>query len=369
MRVRKRLCFLASAALLLTALTGCGGSGTGAVQGEAQIRDTAVPGKTTTYNLHVIEPTDVSRTATMSMSPSCQSVKSVSTGAAEYRLRELRVSRNQVVEAGETVAVLQGLGSAADAELKKLEIEAYASGVQEMLAWYQSAIDAAKALPQTTERQQRSRSLKIEAAELDYAAYRLQADYALAAMQKQLDLLTAAAGVVELISPVSGTVRSVLRYAEGDVLPAGTEVCRVNGDAGMMLFGVSSSGAFVYGREVTFRCGKGKNARSYTGRVVSSPEVVSQPYYSTVLVELDAAAVDFPDADGSAETGFTVLSGVFAVPKSAITVRDGKSYVDVLVDGTVRTRSIVRGPMAGSMVAVLHGLHAGDQVVVSSYNS
>ena len=370
MRVRKRLCVLTAGALLLTALMGCGGAGTAANAGEALIRDTSQLGKSTTYNLHVIGPEDVSRTASLSMSPSCQMVKTIVTGNAEYRLKEVCVSRNQHVEAGDTVAVLQGLGSAADVELKRLEIEAYESGVQEMLAWYQSAIDAAEALPQDTERQRQSRSLQVEYAGLEYEKYRLQADYTLSAMEDQLAALQAAAGEVELKSPVSGTVRSLLlRYEEGDVLPAGTEICRVYGDAGMVLFGTSTSGVFVYGREVTFRCGKGKNEQIVTGRVISSPEVVSLPYNNVVMVEVDASAVEFPDSEGSAETSFTVLTDVFAVPKSAITNRDGKSYVDVLIGDTVRTRSVVRGPMAGSMVAILHGLHAGDQVVVSSYNS
>ena len=369
MRVRKKLGLLLSGALLLTALTGCGTSA-GTNAGEAQIRDTAAPGKSTTYNLQVIAPTDVSRTASLSMSSSCQQVKTIRTGSAEYRLKELCVGRNQHVEAGETVAILQGMGSAADVELKRLEIEAYESGKQETLAWYQSAIDAAEALPQDTERQRTARSLQIEYAQLEYEKYALQADYTLRAMEDQLASLQAAAGEVELKSPVTGSVRSLLlRYEEGDVLPAGTEICRVYGDDGLVLYGLSSSSAFVYGREVSFRYGKSKNQQTVTGRVVSSPEVVSTPYYNTVLVELDVPADRFPEGDGSAETTFTLLKDVYAVPKIAITNRDGKSYVDVLIGDAVRTRSVVRGPMAGSTVAILHGLHEGDQVVVSSYNS
>lgn len=370
MRVHKRLSALLLAALLLLSLAGCGGNGSTGPSGVAEIRDTSQFGKTTTYNLQVIEPMKMERTAGLTLSPSCQLIKSVKSGNTEYRLKELCVSRNEHVEAGQVIAVLQGLGSPADAELKKLEIEAYESNTAEMLAYYEGAIEAAKALPQATEDQRLTRSLNVEYAELEYEKYRLQSDYTLSGMQSQLAALEAAAGEVEVVSPVAGTVKSILsRLGAGDLIPAGTELARVYGDNGMCFSGMSSNNAFVYGRELTLRVTKGKKETYYTGRVVSSPEVQPASYNSLILVELDTEPGKQPESEGTGEVTYTVLSDVYAVPKNAITNRDGLSYVDVLIGDAVRTRAVDRGPLAGNMVCILHGLHEGDQVVVSSYNS
>ena len=82
---------------------------------------------------------------------------------------------------------------------------------------------------------------------------------------------------------------------------------------------------------------------------------------------LSARRIELP-----AETGavtYTILSDVYAVPKSCIRTRDGVSCVDLLIGDTVCTRNVTRGPGGGGMVAILNGLQEGDQVVVSSYRS
>lgn len=370
MRVHKRLGAALLSAVLLAALTGCGDSGASVSKGTAEIWDTTQFGKKTTYNLQVIEPMQMERTANLSLAPSCQLIKSVKSGNTEYRLKEFLVKRNDHVEAGQVIAVLQGLGSPADVELKRLEIEAYESNTAEMLAYYESSIEMAKAMPQATESQRTTRALNVEYAQLEYDKYKLQSDYTLSGMQAQLASLEAAAGEIEITSPVDGTVKSVAsKLAAGDPVPAGTELCRVYADTGMCFSGMSSNSAFVYGRELQFRVTKGKKETYYTGRVVSSPEVQTGAYNNLILVELDGDRDKQPESEGTGEVTYTVLDGIYAVPKNAVTNRDGVSYAEVLVGDTVRTRAVERGPVGGNMICILHGLHEGDQVVVSSYNS
>ena len=370
MRVHKRMGILLLSGILLAALTGCGESGASAGKGTPEIWDTTQFGKKTTYNLQVVAPVQMERTANLTLAPSCQLIKSVSSGNAEYKLKEFRVSRNEHVEKGQVVAVLQGLGSPADVELKRLEIEAYESNTAEMLAYYESAIEAAKAMPQATESQQTIRYLNVEYAQLEYDKYKLQSDYTLSGMQAQLASLEAAAGEVEITSPVAGTVKSVVaKLSPGDPVPAGTELCRVYADTGMCYSGMSSNAAFVYGRELKLRVTKGKKETYYTGRVVSSPEVQTGAYNNMILVELDGDRDQQPESEGTGEVTYTAMADVYAVPKNAVTNRDGVSYVEVLVGDSVRTRAVERGPIGGNMVCILHGLHEGDQVVVSSYNS
>ncbi len=369
MRARKHfLLLLLSLGMLLSA--GCA-SGAASPAGEAMIRNTQGLGKTTTYKLQEIAPTEIGHTASLTVSESWQLIKSVRSPSGEYRLKEICVSRGQLVEAGDPIAVLQGLGSAADIELKKLEIDSYRARSSEMLAWYADQITAAEEMPAGTQTQRSRRELQLEYAQLEYRKYELQSDYALAALEEQLAALEAAAGETVVTAPVSGSIHSLnSRYGPGDLLPAGTELCSVYGSEGLRFYGSSGTGYFVYGREVTVRMGKGGRSMTVTGRVVSSPEVAGgRVPGSVILLEVDAAEEELTASEGDASVSFTVLSDVYAVPKSCLKTRDGLSCVDLLIGDTVCTRNVVRGPGVGGMVAILGGLQEGDKVVVSSYRS
>ena len=369
MRVRKLvLPLLLALGLLLSA--GCA-SGNTAAQGEVMIRNTAGLGKTTTYRLQEIAPTEISHAGSLNVNESCQLIKPVRSGGSEMRLKEICVTRSQQVEAGDPVFILQGLGSAADIELKKLEINAYESRASEMLAWYEEQIEAAEDLPAGTESQRKRRELQLEYAKLEYEKYQNQTEYSLASMYLQLQELEAAAGEIVLTAPVSGSIHNLTsRYAPGDLVPAGTELCSVYASEGLRFYGSSNTGYFVYGREISIQMGKGSRSATVTGRVVSSPEVVGEVSVgSVILMEVDATEEELTATEGDASVSFTILSDVYAVPKSCIKTRDGVSCVDLLIGDTVCTRNVVRGPGTSSMVSILGGLSEGDQVVVSSYRS
>ena len=369
MRVRKFfLALLLALGLLLSAGCASGGS---VPQGEVLIRNTAGLGKTTTYRLQEIAPAEITQTGSLTVSESWQLIKPVLSGTREMKLKEICVSRGQSVKAGDPIFILQGLGSAADIELKKLEINAFESRASEMLAWYEDQIAAAEDLPSATESQRKRRELQLEYARLEYEKYQNQSEYSLSTMTAQLAELEAAAGEIVLTAPVSGSIHSLTsRYAPGDLVPPGTELCSVYGSEGLRFYGSSGIGNFVYGREITVRLGKGGRSMTVTGRVVSSPEVVSEAIPgSAVLLEVDATEEELTASEGDAAVTFTILSGVYAVPKSCIRTRDGVSCVDLLVGDTVCTRNVVRGPGTNGMVSILNGLREGDQVVVSSYRS
>ena len=368
MRVRKLLLPLALASCLLLG-SGCASARTEAA-GEARLLDTGDLGKSTTYRLREMAPDDLAHTASLSVSENWQLVKSIRTGS-ELRLKEICVSRGQQLEAGDPIAILQGLGSEADIELKKLEIEAQASRASEMLLWYEDQIAAAEDLPSGTESQARRRELQLEYARLEYRKYQLQSEQSLSNLREQLAALEAAAGEIVITAPVSGSIHNLnSRYAPGDLLPAGTELCSLYGSEGLRFYGSNNTGYFVYGREVTISLGRGGRSMTVTGRVVSSPEVIPGVYPgSVILMEVDAAEDELAATDGDATVSFTLLSDVYAVPKSCIKTRDGVSCVDLLIGDTVCTRNVVRGPGVGGMVSILHGLSEGDQVVVSAYRS
>ena len=369
MRVRKLLLILLLAGMLLSA-AGCASAGETA-RGEAKIMQTSGLGKTTTYRLQSIEPTELSRTASLTVAVSWQLERSVYTGGAEGRIKTVCVKRGQHVEAGDPLFILQGLGSEADVELKQLEISAFESGREETLAMYQTRIEDAEAMSAYSRSQEERRKLQIEYAQLEYRKYELQSENTLETMRSQLKQLEDAAGETVLTSPVNGTVSSMnTRYSMGDTVPGGTSLCSVKSDEGLRFYGSSNNGCFVYGREITLQMQRGNKSMSCPGRVICSPEVAgASGAPNVILLEVDAKEGDLIANNGDALVTFTILEDAFVVPKNCISNRDGNTILNLLIGDTVCARNVVRGPSAGSSVAILHGLKAGDQVVVSSYNS
>lgn len=71
----------------------------------------------------------------------------------------------------------------------------------------------------------------------------------------------------------------------------------------------------------------------------------------------------------SAEVVTSTKSGVIAIPVSAITESDGKKTVKVLRSNQVATVSVETGVTAGSLIEIVSGLSAGEQVVTGTNGS
>lgn len=364
MRGIKRTVGAACLCAALLAFTGC-------AKPEAEgLPQAQLAEKKTTYHTETVRLQNLTRTAQLSCDPSYRLIQSVRTGGADLQLKTLLVSRNQDVEKGDPIALMQGSGSQADVAQKELEIAAYRAGCQETTAYYEGLVRAAEALPGDSELARQKRALRVEYAETELALYTLRAEAGLQAMETALDAARAAAGETVIYAPLSGSVRSlVTKYKEGDMVPAGTELCSIYGADSLLLYGNSGNSTFVYGREVTVRLGRSGSERTITGTVVSSPEVSPPEYYSTgVFVRVDPAEINERNFQGRLEVSFTVMKDVLAVPKTAVTTQDGVPQLSLLEGEATRTRGVVRGPSVGMVTPILQGLREGDQVVVSSYN-
>lgn len=366
MRAIKRMLVLCIAiGMLITA--GCSDTASNSNLGNSDLLKENLE-KETTYRLHIAQPQTLSRETEMSANPAYFLQKSVRTDA-EYQIVDFRIDRNEEIKKGDVIAVMQGLGSRMDIEQKRLERDAYAAGIAEMEAYYEGLLKNAESLPANTESEITIRSLKITYAQTELDLYKLQSYQSLKAMDDAIAALEAAAGEINIYAPVDGLVRTVTKYKEGDIVPAGTELCVIYEANSQRIYGLSGNGTYVYGREVEVTLGRSDNKKTYTGRIVSSPEVQGGEYYSTdIYISVDEKIAG-RFTDGRATLSFTVLEDVIAIPSNAITILDGRATVQILDGDSVYTRSIVRGPVVGNTVAVLQGLEEGDQIVVSSYNS
>ena len=362
---------LLSLVLLLLLAAGCTAPAAEYTDMSGLLADSGIAEKKTTYNTVTVEKQDMVRTLSISADVSYRLVRPVRTGSSPLVLKGFAVDKNQRVKKGDPVVILQGMGSASDIRQKELEIEALEANLEERLAWYEEQIEAIRDQSAYTRVRKDIREKQAQIMEADRDLFLLQTESRLSAQRKSLEDLQAAAGEITLYSPVDGLVRSInSRYKIGEVIPAGTELLNINGEDSILLMGSSSSGCYVYGREVSVTVGRGNNAKHVTGTVVSSPEVVPFRYRgSSIFVRVDPEALTGKSTQSNMEVNCLILRDALVIPKNAVTTEEGVSYVTVLEGDTPKQRPVLRGPAAGTLVVILQGLQEGDRVVVSSYNS
>ena len=360
---------LLTLALLLAA--GCAAKPTEAVDMSTRLADSGIAEKKTTYQTVTVEKQDMFRTLSITGDVTYRLVRPVRTGNSQLELKEILVTRNQPVKTGDPVAVLQGIGSASDIRQKELELEALKANMEERLAWYEEQVENIRDQSAYTKVRRDIREKQAESMEIDRDLYALQTASRVKALEESLEEMKAAAGEIILYSPLDGFVRSVnSRYKTGEIIPAGTEICSINGEDSILLMGTSASGCYVYGRELSVTVGRGDSAKHVTGTIVSSPEVVPYRYRgSNIFVRVDPSALTGKNTQSAMEVSCLLLRDALVVPKNALTSEEGVSYVTILEGDTPKKRPVVRGPATGTVVVILQGLKEGDQVVVSSYNS
>lgn len=368
MRATKRIALMLS--LLLFLLSGCAAQSAETERKEAELASAAVRERKTNYDVQVMELTPFEHTATLTLEPSYKLIRAVKSGSTELDMVQILVSRNSVVKAGDTIAVLKGRGSLSDVAQKELEISAQRAGMEEQLELYRSRIEAEEEKPAYTAAAKQLRELRIQSVETERELYRLSAERQLAYQEEALEALRAAVSEVEIKAPISGKIRSITsRYKEGDVVPAGTELCSIYGEGSLLLVGTSGSGHFVYGKTVTVNIGKGEKQQTFTGKVVSSPELLPEiTYGGQIFIRLDGELTDNKAAQCSAEVTKRLMDGAMVLPRSAVNSEDGKCFVQILDGESPKTRCVVRGPIVGSQTVILQGLNQGDSVVLRYYN-
>ena len=360
---------LLSLALLLAA--GCAAKPAETVDMSTRLADSGIAEKKTTYQTVTVEKQDMVRTLNMTGDVTYRLVRPVRTGNSQLILKEILVERNQEVKTGDPVVVLQGIGSASDIRQRELEIQAQRANLEERLAWYEEQIEKIRDQAAYTRVRREIRDKQAESMEIDRDLYVLQTENRLKSLETALEEMKAAAGEIVLTAPVDGFVRSVnSRYKTGEVIPAGTELCSINGADSILLMGTSASGCYVFGRELSVTVGRGDKAKQVTGTIVSSPEVVPSRYRgSNIFVRVDPSALTGKNTQSAMEVNCLMLRDALVIPKTAISSEEGVYYVTILEGDTPKKRPVLRGPATGTMVVILQGLKEGDQVVVSSYNT
>lgn len=192
--------------------------------------------------------------------------------------------------------------------------------------------------------------------------------------QAEADLAVAqsALGMVDLTTPIAGTVASVA-IAAGDAVEASstTAVITVLGDDGYTVSTtVSLSQVDLVEVGQTAQVRAGSTDEELTGTVtgiglLNASTTSSDPSY-TVDIALDPSdAALFDGSSAQVSIAVAASDATLTVPSSAVHLDGGTATVQVLRDGTVEEVEVERGAVGPERTEIADGLAEGDEVVLA----
>ncbi|MFF1530661.1 biotin/lipoyl-binding protein [Cellulomonas sp. NPDC058312] len=190
--------------------------------------------------------------------------------------------------------------------------------------------------------------------------------------QAQLAVAQSRLGLVDLTSPIAGTVAAVSIAAGDDVEAQSTSaVITVIGADGYTVsttVPLAQVDLVEVGQEVAVQVGSSDEdlTGTVTGIGVLNASTTSADPSYTVDIALDPAAVSLFDGS-SAQVSIAVAAAdeTLTVPSSAVHLDGTTATVQVLRDGAVTDVEVQRGAVGSERTEIVSGLDEGDEVVLA----
>ncbi|MFH2036217.1 MAG: efflux RND transporter periplasmic adaptor subunit [Candidatus Zixiibacteriota bacterium] len=182
---------------------------------------------------------------------------------------------------------------------------------------------------------------------------------------------TAAEKMVDIKSPISGTVTSI-GVSVGDNLMPGQNVATVALiDKLRMKLGISDANIanFNEGDEVmvTVEAFNNQVNRGKVITVAQSADPVTRTFQVEIEIENSSGLLK-PGMFARAQITVEKFENVLAIPRTAAVIRDNESYVFVLKGDRVETRKVKLGVEFNGSVKIQDGLSVSDTIIVVGQN-
>lgn len=210
-------------------------------------------------------------------------------------------------------------------------------------------------------------TLRIRRAQLAYEQYCYQQDCLIKQLQEQLTEMEEANSQNQLFAPFDGVIADLTYKRVGERVYANEVMVTMYREDGMLLRINNDNLYFRYGMPVTVSSGAKNDTDTYQGRVVAADNLLPDSR------RLGYAFIELEPFEGGEKPRLTHLSAagtsqhladVMVIPRRAVFLENGKSYVECLVNGSLQKRFVNVGIMNTNDVWVLQGLAPGDTVVI-----
>ena len=367
---------LAGAALLVFS-AGCGSAESG--QQTAMYADVSSSVASSTFELAEVSLGTISRNTSgegVVIYPDSEYITCA--GYEGTTLVQVNVKNGDSVEAGDVIAEFSRVYSQADldtmysdlsilktqANIQRTALEQAVDRAEEQLAAAKTAQSDGSGSADDVKRAE----LLLEYAEIDYSSYVSSSNVAISAQQKLISDFEAGIANTKLIAKRSGVISDLVYLTPGSMVSADTIICTIySPDVFWLRTSTDVSNTMRYNQTVSVNVTK--EDTTYTGRIISSPNVLGQPTGQVIIQPLDFGgelAATFTDA----MKRITVLApryeleNVMVVPLSAVENEEGSRYVYVYEDGVAKKRYVTVGMQDTTNIQILDGLELGQTVVL-----
>jgi len=286
-------------------------------------------------------------------------------------LVSMNVERDQVINKGDIIAQFDIAYSQTELESMKVNLRIAEMQYAAQKTGYQDSVTAAEAalsaLKQNggSENAIKIAALKLEAAKDNYDYFLYTMDRSLGAMQEKIDDFETAIAENTVYSPVTGIVKKVEFNNPGKPVSKSQVLCVI----------YTTDIVWVYAKpedpsnmryNMTATVDLSKDGSSFTGRIISAPDILGQKKGS-IYIKLDS-----PDAIKTlVETKSTLIASAVAfqidnvllLENGAINRENEARFVYIYEDGIQKKRYIGTGLFNVEYTQILEGLTAGQSLV------
>jgi len=207
---------------------------------------------------------------------------------------------------------------------------------------------------------------KIEKQQAAYDLFLYEADKNIRKLKEQIQELEAQAVSDTVTAPFDGVVEEIVKINAGDLVNEGQWLIRLYSTDRVLLQALSAGNKLRYNMDVVVEKGKNNAMKSYSGKVIVSPEIL--PYslsQELTLIELSESTEEIESKAHLEIRGVSeAIHNILMVPRNAVQREDREEFVHILSDNMIQKRYIKTAMTTPDGVWVLDGLEEGQTLIV-----
>lgn len=226
-------------------------------------------------------------------------------------------------------------------------------------------------------------TLRVKKIRLDYENYKMMMNEALEGRKNNLDQFKKSVSKTHILAPIDGFINNG-KLSPEDSLQQDTPISVINTNKRYLIEAIDTINALRYGTIVTIRIDKLKESYSFQGKVISSPNILTNGLSSNIAyIEIldDTKNLDINDSAIMIEYESFRMNNVLLINPNAICINqekifdtyynayinvgEPKYYVSILNNGKVERQYVTIGGSNNQHCWILSGLEEGQTVILN----
>lgn len=210
-------------------------------------------------------------------------------------------------------------------------------------------------------------NLEIDKLQASYEQFLYQAELEMKNLEEAITELEEEQSDNVLRAPFDGVIDSVSTFTKGDKVVPGQVLITMHSTDKLLLETTNTANKLRYNMPVTIEVSNRQNVRTFTGKVVTAPNILPLEISQDIMfIELDEAVTE-EDLKGTVKYSATLekVQDALVVNKEAVNAEDGSNYVYILEDNALKKRFVkVYSSTHSDTVWILDGLSEGQTVII-----